>query len=159
MCIGMSRLLRAGLVLAFGWSLAVAAPSVELSGNWKLNVEKSKFGALPAPVSRTVEIIHREPNLKVKVTEDTGTETRSQTLEYTTDGKQCLNMVRGREFRSVVRWEEAVLVIETKGVYQGDDFRSTDRWSLSPDRKTITIERHATNPYGETHQTLMLEKQ
>jgi hypothetical protein len=49
----MFRLICAVLGLTFFWTAAVAATTVELSGKWKLNVEKSTLGLLPAPVSRT----------------------------------------------------------------------------------------------------------
>jgi hypothetical protein len=155
----MSRLLCVGAALSLFCSNALATPAVDLSGNWKLDVKKSTFGVLPVPVSRTINIIHREPLLKLQITEDTGTEKRSQTLEYTTDGKDCVNKVRGNDFHSTLRWEGSSLVVDTEGVYQGNKFRATDRWSLSQDQKTIVIERSASNDNGETHQKLILEKQ
>jgi hypothetical protein len=148
-----------GLVLALFCSDAGATPAVDLSGTWKLDVKNSTFGILPVPVSRTISITHREPLLRLQVTEDTGKEKRSQTLEYTTDGKECVNKVRGNDFRSTLHWEGSTLVVDTEGVYQGNKFRATDRWSLSPDQKTITIERRASNDNGYTHQRLILEKQ
>jgi hypothetical protein len=148
-----------GLVLALFCSDAGATPAVDLSGTWKLDVKNSTFGILPVPVSRTINITHREPLLRLQITEDTGKEKRSQTLEYTTDGKECVNKVRGNDFRSTLHWEGSTLVVDTEGVYQGNQFRATDRWSLSPDQKTITIERRASNDNGDTHQKLILEKQ
>ncbi len=155
----LSRLLRCLLIAALPWGVAGAAAGVELSGDWKLNVEKSKFGALPVPASRTISVTHREPLIKLQITEDTGKETRSTSMECTTDGKRCVNNVRGREFSSTMHWEGSTLVMETQGVYNGAEFRSVDRWSLSPDKKTLTIEREASNDFGETHQKLILEKQ
>jgi hypothetical protein len=138
---------------------ATATTNINLSGKWQLDVKNSKFGALPAPVSRTVNIDHRDPLLKLEVNEDTGREKRSQTLEYLTDGTLSVNKVRGSDIRTVTRWEGAILVMETEGVYQGTEFRAIERWSLSGDQRRITIERSAKNKRGETHQTLILEKQ
>ncbi|HJX85909.1 MAG TPA: hypothetical protein VJ723_16335 [Candidatus Angelobacter sp.] len=156
-----SRLFRLSCValgLTCFWTAAVAATTTDLSGKWKLNVEKSTFGLLPAPLNWTANITHRDPALKVETTEETPDGPRSQVLEYTTDSKKCTNKVRDREFRSVLHWDGPVLVIETEGLYEGDPFRAVDHWTMSLDGKTITIERHASNAYSETNQSLILEK-
>jgi hypothetical protein len=140
-------------------SAVAGSAAVDLSGNWKLNIKESSFGVLPAPVSRTILITHKEPVLKLEISEDTGREKRSQTLDYSTDGKICLNKVRDNEFRSTLHWEESTLVIETKGDYQGRAFQAVDRWSMSPDGKTITVDRRASNDTGQTQQRLILERQ
>ena len=158
MRINFFRVLALVLSLHVVGAICLATP-MNFSGTWKLNIEKSKFGALPGPVSRTINITHRDPALKLEVTETTANDNRSSVLEYTTDGKKCINKVRGMDFRSIVQWQQGVLVIETEGIYQGEEFHATDRWTLSPDGKTITILREASNKYGETHQTLILEKQ
>ena len=154
-----AQILRALPIVLMICSIANSLFEVNLTGNWKLNIEKSKFGVLPAPTSRTVNITHQAPRLKLEIFDEMGTQKRTQIFEYTTDGKRCTNNVRGREFQSTVRWEGTTLVIETEGIYQDAVFRSIDRWKLSQDQKTITIERDASNDMGETRQTLILEKQ
>lgn len=153
------RLSGVALCLTIFWTAAAAPTTAELSGQWQLDTEKSAFGLLPPPMSRTVNITHHDPALRVEITEETTNSSRSEVFEYTTDRKKCVNNVRGREFRSVLHWEGQVLVVETEGLYEGDEFHAVDRWTLSLDGKTITIQRHASNAYGETQQTLILEKQ
>jgi hypothetical protein len=40
-----------------------AGEVVNLSGTWKLNIEKSKWGKVPKPVSIVVTVVHKEPAL------------------------------------------------------------------------------------------------
>ena len=59
-------------VAAFA-ALALAAPvagqsAPNLSGTWTLQVDKSDFGMMPGPTSRTDVIDHQEPKLTIKRT-------------------------------------------------------------------------------------------
>ncbi|HSS20379.1 MAG TPA: hypothetical protein VLL54_09920 [Pyrinomonadaceae bacterium] len=151
------RLLCLSLIVVSISSVAIAA--VELSGTWKLNIEKSSFGGLSVPSGRTFNITQRGTMLKIEVTDKTPSGERTQVLECTTDGAKCVNNVRGQEFRSTVHWEGSELVFETEGSLDGSEFRAVDQWTISEDGKTITINRHASNNIGEVHQKLVLEKQ
>jgi hypothetical protein len=51
------------------------------------------------------------------------------------------------------------LAIAGKAQFNGADVTLNDRWSLSADGKTLTIQRHVTSPMGETDRKIVLEKQ
>ena len=141
-----------------GWLMAADAKP-NLSGAWKLNVGKSDFGPLPGPTSRTLKIDHEDPSLKIAVTEVKQQGEVSYQASYTTDGKENVNTNRGNTFRSKLKWDGDVLVIETKGTFAGGEVTARDKWTLSDGGKTLTIERHLASEMGEVDQKLLLEKE
>jgi len=80
-------------------------------------------------------------------------------LSFTTDGKQNSNTVRGNSMKSTVAWEGEALVFDSKVEAQGNEITLKDKWTLSADGKTITINRHAASPQGEIDMKLVMEKQ
>jgi len=103
-------------------------------------------------------IDHRDPALKFLRTQ--ADEQGESTVEWTctTDGNECANTVRGNPMKSTVRWDGDELVISSKGTFNGQDVEIRERWTLAPDGRTITINRHLASSMGETDQTLVLEK-
>src|SRR4051794_1104932 len=49
-------------------SMLTAADVADLSGNWILNVARSRWHGMPPPASGRLAIEHREPNLKYEST-------------------------------------------------------------------------------------------
>lgn len=145
------------LALAFGLLQAQAKPN--FSGTWKLNTAKSDFGAMPAPDSRTDTITHEDPDLKDTFTQAGQMGEVTAEMKYSTDGKETTNSVRGNEIKSTAKWEGDELAIAGKASLNGADVTLSDRWSLSADGKTLTIQRHVNSPMGDTDQKIVLEKQ
>jgi hypothetical protein len=153
---------RIGLILASLFFLAVSASAQtkpNFSGDWKLDAAKSNFGPMPAPTSLTQKISHNDPALKVQ-TAQTGDFDINSDFSFTTDGKESQNAV-GNDFHmtSTAKWEGDTLVFDNKMDFQGTAMTSTDKWSLSPDGKTLTQQRHFSGPMGEGDSVLVLEKQ
>ena len=141
----------------FGLAQAHAKPN--FSGTWKVNVAQSDFGAIPGPDSRTDKITHQDPDLKVHVNQSGQMGEMTYDAAYTTDGKECTNNVNGNVFKSTVKWDGDGLSLETKGSFNGNEFTAKDRWALSEDGKTMTVQRHLASAMGETDQKLVFEKQ
>lgn len=137
--------------------IALSQAKPDFSGNWKLNIGRSNFGALPAPDSGTLRVEHNEPALKMVSITVTGSGERSYELSFTTDGKECTNWVGNIEVKSVLRWDGVKLVMEHKAA--GGEVTLKDEWVLSDDGKTLTVTRHWSGSQGETTQTLVHEKQ
>jgi len=132
------------------------------TGDWKMNAEKSKFGALPPTVKRTDRIDHRDPSLKI--TRHQSSDFGESTYEYdcTTDGQPCKVERRGSTVQNLElkpRWDGVVLVFDGKGVFQGTSFTLTERWNLAADGKTIRLTRSFSGDAGATEQEIVLEKQ
>jgi ABC-type transport system substrate-binding protein len=146
------------LTLAFGMAHAQAKPN--FTGTWKVNVAKSDFGAMPAPDSRTDKITHEDPDLKLHVAQSGQMGDMTYDAVYTTDGKESTNSINGNVFKSTVKWDGDDLSVDTKGSFNGMDVTIKDRWTLSEDGKTITVQRHlASASMGETDQKVVFEKQ
>ncbi len=145
------------LTVAVGLVQAQAKPN--FSGTWKMNASKSDFGPIPAPDSQTQKINHEDPSLKLNIAESGQMGDMNFDLSYTTDGKECTNTIAGNEFKSVLKWEGDDLVIDTKGSFNGTDFTAQDRWALSGDGKTLTVQRHLSSAMGEADQKVLFEKQ
>lgn len=126
---------------------------------WKLNIGKSNFGPMQAPQRRFDKIDHHEPTLRVTSTQVTDAGEDTVSAEFTTDGKENTNTVHGNEAKSRLRWEGPALVIVTVVSMAGAEVTLTDRWTLSTDGKTLTMERHYGGPEGEAKATYVLERQ
>lgn len=142
--------------MSFG---AQAQTKPNLSGTWKMDPAKSTFGGGPAPKSRLDRISHNEPNLKDTITQDLRGRESTYDMNYSTDGSETSNSVNGTAVKSAAKWEGDELVIDTKGSIMGRSLKFHDRWSLSPDGKTLTLVRHLSNPMGESDQTIVFDKQ
>ncbi|HXM41706.1 MAG TPA: hypothetical protein VN924_10660 [Bryobacteraceae bacterium] len=145
------------LAAAFGTVQAQAKPN--LGGNWKLNAAKSDFGAMPAPNTRTDTITHDDPDLRDVYTQSGQMGQFTAEMKYSTDGKETTSSVRGNEIKTTAKWDGDDLTIAGKAQFNGADVTLNDRWSLSADGKTLTIQRHVNSPMGATDQKIVLEKQ
>jgi protein-S-isoprenylcysteine O-methyltransferase Ste14 len=146
------------LILA---ALLQANDGPNFTGEWKLIVEKSDFGVLPAPDGRTDQIRHNDPVLHLTTRQLRGDRQSVVETECRTDGSACTVSIRGAELKlaTTAVWNGVALALESRGEYRGAQVRISDRWTLSPDGKTLTIARRMGNDSGETHQNLVLEKQ
>lgn len=146
------------LTLAALLVTALAEDKPNFSGEWKLNVAKSDLGSMPA-VSRTDKIEHKEPNLKVTSTQENQNGKVTADVKYTTDGKESTNEIRGNAVKSTAKWEGNVLAITSKANFNGNDITINDKWSLSKDGKTLTVNRQFEGPQGKFDHKIVLEKQ
>ena len=144
-------------LLAAGAGFAQSKP--DYSGTWKLNVEKSDFGPLPAPTGRVDVIQHADPDLKDTVNADTAQGKQNYSAAYTTDGKEATNKMGPREMKSTVTWDAGTLVMNSKTSFQDNEVTIKSVWSLSADGKTMTQNIHFVSPMGEADQKQIFEKQ
>jgi hypothetical protein len=150
----MKRLLFASLVLA---SSCFAAPN--LTGDWKLNLSKSQYGPLPAPVEVTRKIKLDGINLSMSTQQKTIQRDSTSDLHYTTDGKVCINKVTNGDAKGAAHWEGDTLIIESSQQNGPQELKSREVWTVSPDGKTLTIATHLTLPQGGVDVKQVFEKQ
>ena len=135
----------------------------DFSGTWNLDLAKSDFGPIPAPDSVVMVIDHKDPALKVGVTQKSQMGDASNESLYTTDGKENFNKMRGpageQESKSTTRWNGRTLktkrTIEAQGMSIGID----DAWELSADGKAMTINRQLKTPQGDFSTRIVFNKQ
>ena len=130
------------LVMACGMTYGQA--NSNLGGVWKMDPARSDFGSGPVSESRLDHISIDGVHIKDTITQKLrhGPES-TYDMNYTTDGKECANRVRGNAVKSTARWEGDELVIDSK-VLALRQAAIQDRWSVSADGKTITLRRHMT---------------
>jgi len=142
--------------LAFA-STALAKPN--LAGEWKLNLDKSDFGPLPSPKSRTDKIAQDDGAVIVSVSVSNAQGDFTYNLRYATDGSETKNEIFGNPATSTAKWDGEALAVETKGTFQGNDYTAKDRYTVSADGKTLTVERRLASAMGEADQKLIFDKQ
>lgn len=147
-----------GTVLALALVIAgqpVAKPN--FSGEWKMNVAKSTFGAVPPPTSVTRKITHAEPALTIVETQEGGIGDPTVTRKYVTDGSESSFTSQGTDVKSAAKW--AGNVLEVASTVEGIGLSFLDKMSLSPDGKTLTSQVQITSPQGNVELTIVFEKQ
>ncbi len=153
---------------AFSW-----LQTTNFSGQWKLNARKSDLGTIGGFLSEvTLDIQHEGINLTIKRTRALRDRNWITEAKYTADKKECLNDGESlKELKSVCYFENDKLIIkgEEEGfqtIYIEDNppyneyFRinSEEEYSLSPDKKTLTIKQISQTNQGEIKVLLVYDK-
>lgn len=130
-----------------------------LSGTWTLAADRSDFGPMPGPASRTDVIEHNGADLKVTRTQSAQGNEMSATMVYMIDGKPHLNTPGGQEVSSVLSWDGAVLVITSTIQTPQGEATLVDRYSVSADGKELTQARTIGIAGQSFAQTMVLIRQ
>jgi hypothetical protein len=154
----LSHLLLLGtLAVASAAMPAMAKPN--FSGTWKLVADKSDFGPMPAPEKLYQKVEHTDPDLKVTTTQATQQGEMTAELSYNTEGKETTNQFRGQPMKSTAKWDGDSLTIDSKIDFQGNEITLNDKWLLSEDGKTLTVNRKLNTPQGELEMKIVLAKE
>jgi hypothetical protein len=149
----------AALLLTF---TAAAQSLPDFSGTWTLDAAKSDFGPMPPPDSIVMVIDHKEPTLKMTVTQKSQMGDATNDSTYTTDGKDNVNKVRSaageQNFKSTTKWSGKVLATNRTIEAQGMSIGIDETWDLSPDGKVMTINRTLNTPQGAFNTKMVLNK-
>ncbi|HNY39828.1 MAG TPA: hypothetical protein PKJ41_05520 [Bryobacteraceae bacterium] len=142
---------------------ALAAGKPDFTGTWKLDPSKSDFGQMTPPDKMERVIDHKDPAIKIKTIQSTPKGDRTTETEYTLDGKEQ----KQENPRGVVlytpKWEGDVVMIDSKRnvtvAGQQVEITGFERWSLSGDGKTMTVESKMVLPSGEVSMKAVFTKQ
>ncbi|MBL8212417.1 MAG: neutral/alkaline non-lysosomal ceramidase N-terminal domain-containing protein [Bryobacterales bacterium] len=142
-----------------------AQPKPDLTGEWRLLNARSNFDGEPAPASKLLQFDHRDPTLRLTITEapSANAAPMDATLFYSTDNAERVNLVLGNEVKARTRWDGSAIVQTSEGAFNNNQIKLTDRYELSPDRQTLTLHRHfeGTSPRGALptrNQVLVFER-
>lgn len=160
----MKRLTMIAGLLAFLVALpGVAADKPNFSGTWKLDAAKSDFGQFPAPDKFESVIEHQDPAMNVKTTQAGQMGEFTTENKYTTDGKEFTNEDRRGKSAGTAKWEGATLLLSVTRKFSRDgqefEFKVDEKWTLSDDGKTLTINAHMASQMGEIDLKRVLAKQ
>jgi hypothetical protein len=142
---------------ADNWLAAPGPP--DFSGTWVLNVYRSDLAGEPPPQSKVQRVEHKGTELVVTIDEINERGTVHGAARYTTDGQDCVNDVLGNSMTSSISWEGGVMVMRTWGKFGQAGIMLIDRWSLSPDGKTLTIARQFQGRGRVVEQALVFDRQ
>jgi hypothetical protein len=149
------------LLMAAATAMAQQTPAKpNLTGTWNVDLAKSNFGGLEAPKSARYLIRHLGSKLEMQYEQD-GHITR---VDVTPDGEEHI-LETGPDTENLARvyWSGAVLVFEGRirpmPSSNAPPVKWTSRWSLSPDKKVLTIERHISSDQASVDQKVVFEKQ
>ncbi len=144
--------------LALFWSLCAAQPA-NMSGSWRLNTEKSKWGTANRPVSVIVTIDHHEPSLNYQgVVLYPNEDERSFTFAGNFDGKPYpMSRSFGEGMITLTRVDNFTV----ESVFRTNDGSHSEvaRTILSRDGRTLTRQLRVSAPDGVTKWTEVYEKQ
>lgn len=132
--------------------------AANLTGNWYLNVEKSKWGRHRKPVSVAVRVEHNEPSLKYTGTVvDANGESRAIAFDQMIDGKEYPAETGLGPGKIVVSRVDANTL---SVVIRSDDGRleQTIRTTLSKDGTTLTRRLTLRSPEGRESWTEVYER-
>lgn len=113
---------------------------------------------MPAPSSATSNITHNDAKLVVHSKEMTENGEMVLDFTYMTDGTESTNELMGAPMTSTVKWDGDTLTFDSKGKFSDTDFTLKDKWTISDDGKTLSMDRAITSSMGESPQTLIFEK-
>ena len=128
----MKNLAKLSLAFLLFAAIASAQTHPNLSGTWKLNVQKSDMGS-SAVTALVAEVNHKDPALSYTVKGTAGGQDFEETESLTTDGKPT------RDSHGVMvkaYWDGATLVAEGAGGYGTPAYVA--RITLADDGKTFT---------------------
>jgi hypothetical protein len=155
------RLVPAFLLIVTAVALAQQTPTKpNLTGIWNMDLEKSSFGGLEAPTTARYLIRHLGTKLEMQYEQD-GHITR---VDVTPDGEEHV-LETGPDTENIARvyWSGAALVFEGRikpiGSSKAPPVKWTSRWTVSPDKKVLTIDRHLTTEQASADQKVVFEKQ
>ena len=143
------------LAIASVWVLSAQSPN--LSGVWKADLSKSKIGG-PAPTNYLMIIEQQDGKLTEKVGIYTQRGEQRSSYTYKLDGNPSTNSSRGLPMRTVAKWTDGGLVLDSKiaGTKPGT---STEKFTLSSDGKTLTVESTTSMNGRNMQQTVVLDKE
>jgi hypothetical protein len=138
------------------------------TGTWAFNESKSVLGDAQGPrmEAKTLVVAQQSNEIQVKRT-STGFDGNEmvQNEKYTLDGKESVNSgMMDSKVKSILTWSAdkkeltfaKVISFTMNGETQ--EMKSTEKWSLSPDSKTMTIKSSMNTPMGDMNTSLAYDK-
>ena len=143
-----------GILVVFFAAAGLLAAEPDLSGTWRLNLEKSDFGSAPRPGAVVTKIRQQGGELAAESTANG----RVSQYRWTLDGKESVNVIGGNEVKAVAGWRGPILQVRAKVTAQGRALSMTDQYSLSADGREMTVFRTISGTQGKVKQRYVYDK-
>lgn len=145
---------------------ATAATTPNLTGAWKLNVDKSDFGQVPPPSSQTDVFTQSGNDLKIATTSDGERGKEIYALPMTIGGDDTPtpkdtfpDAAQFKILSSKATWQGATLIVDQRMNYQGSAGIIHSTFTLSADGKMLTRTTHYSLDLGEFDTKTVYDKQ
>lgn len=136
------------------------APRTDFSGRWRMLKDQSDFGTFQMPDMIVRVVDQHEQTMNVHTVQTAGRKTSSSDVSYFTDGSVTKNVINGRDADSKAFWDGPTLVIRTAMKdSSGEDEQVIDRWDLSEDRNTLTVNSRIATPRGGVDMKLVCARE
>lgn len=147
-------------------TLLAGDKTVNFSGDWSLNQEKSLFDeGRGRRAATTISASQKQNELTIKRTSQTRNgEERITEEKLTLDGKECKNSVRNSVVTSVAKWSSdgKTLTITSKMIFEREgneiEIHTTESWTLKENGKVLAIDFTSKSPRGERKGTYIYDK-
>lgn len=131
-------------LLCFSSASVQAQDHPDLTGTWKLNLEKSNYGDMPGPSDRTDTIEQRGGEITESVVSKTRNRVQHYTMVFSTDGRKTMlppgvdmGLVDLKSISAI--WQGPSLVATQVMDFQGEALSAKNIYTLSDDGRTLTI--------------------
>jgi hypothetical protein len=140
--------------IAVGVALTVVAqPETDVLGTWKLDASHSRFFGVSGAPSNVIVRFERDGEvLRETLTVDNASGSSTRVISYAVNGSDQVNGAGEDRIVSRLIRDKDSLTLEWKD--EGGTF--TRRLKVSPDRRTLTITVHDSNPDGEPDDLIVL---
>jgi hypothetical protein len=149
------------ILTAFLISLGVTAQTVNFSGTWKLNTEKSKLGVEFSMAPTQIIIIQNGNEFNVERLSNFQGEDFTSKDKFTLDGKECINTGwRDSEKKSTVTVsddKQSFKCITKITMEDGGEMTITETYKM--DNGNMVVESLASSDFGDMPETQVYEKQ
>src|SRR5215212_7525911 len=126
--------------------LSAADTHPNFTGTWKMDSDRSDFGQVPKPANFVRKVEHEDPKLHVVTNFSTPNGDAVTDVKYTTDGKECVNTVRGGEWKSTTTWDGNSIEVASKRTINGAEVTTKERWTLTSKGKVLTVVNNTVTP-------------
>ncbi len=150
---------RRALALLFGGMVLFAAQPLDLSGSWKLNTDKSKWGRRDKPTAIELKIEHHDPQIQYTgtVIDANGANPREFSFTGAVDGKAY--PVEGPDGHGTMAIQKVNTWV-TRWTYKSDDGKVLEEATteVSRDGRQLTRSVHRKAPQGEFNWTEVYDR-
>ena len=108
---------------------------------------------------RVDSIVHADPDLAVTTLQIDTNGANTTIRKFTTDEAPVTIEVLGKARVLKARWDGNDLLVETSWDHNGNPRILTDRWTLSPNCRQLTVTRHQEMNGGPVRQKFILERE
>lgn len=148
------------LLTALMLTMALSAQSINFSGSWKLNTQKSQLNTEFSMAPLEIIINHEGINMTVEKHSNFQGQEFTSTDKYTLDGNECINPgFMESQKKSTAVWSDdktSLKVVSKMNAGDAGDITITEIYKLS--NGNLVLESTASSSYGDLYEVMVYDK-